>query len=282
MTRTDLDALEAIARAATPGPWLTTKTSRDPDALCVDVPDGDDEMSLAWDAGYGIIVMSAANAAHVAATNPASTLALIAELRAERQRADAAIEYLDARWEHSDHTAAKYWRRMREAEHALEAVEKAHTPTDDEREALIDVLVMTKLSDYAATDMSTIHQAVDAILAAGFRRSEVPEPSVNLLAEIKNAIQWRASWPSMHWPNLDALAHHDVAQALADAVLAVVKRAYQPAESAAQGEPSDTQAERARIIADLREWSRPLGNSPEEETLRLVIARIERAAGGVR
>lgn len=42
------------------------------------------------------------------------------------------------------------------------------------------------------------------------------------------------------------------------------------------------QAERERIIADLREWSRPLGNSPAEETLRLVIERIERAAGGVR
>lgn len=49
-----------------------------------------------------------------------------------------------------------------------------------------------------------------------------------------------------------------------------------------QGEPSDAQSERARIIADLREWSRPLGNSPEEETLRLVIDRIERATGGAR
>lgn len=52
-----------------------------------------------------------------------------------------------------------------------------HEPTGDEREALLDVMVMTKLSDYAATDMSTIHQAVDAILAAGFRRSEVPDPN---------------------------------------------------------------------------------------------------------
>ena len=51
------------------------------------------------------------------------------------------------------------------------------TPTDDEREALIDVMVMTKISDYAATDMSTIHQAVDAILAAGFRRPVQGEPT---------------------------------------------------------------------------------------------------------
>jgi hypothetical protein len=47
---------------------------------------------------------------------------------------------------------------------------------------------------------------------------------------------------------------------------------------APQGETSDAQVERARIIADLREWARPLGNSPEEDTLRLVIERIERAA----
>ena len=63
---------------------------------------------------------------------------------------------------------------------ALAVFEQAHTPTtptDDEREALIDVMVMTKLSDYAATDMSTIHQAVDAILAAGFRRTVQGEPT---------------------------------------------------------------------------------------------------------
>lgn len=120
MTRTNLDELESIARAATPGPWLTSKTSHDTGALCVEVPDGDDEMSLAWDAGFGITVMSAADATHVVATNPAATLALIAELRAERKRADEATESLDARWEHSDHTAAKYYRRMREAEDGAE------------------------------------------------------------------------------------------------------------------------------------------------------------------
>ena len=47
-------------------------------------------------------------------------------------------------------------------------------PAEDEREALIDVMVMTKLSDYAATDMGTIHQAVDAILAAGYRKGPRP------------------------------------------------------------------------------------------------------------
>lgn len=75
--------------------------------------------------------------------------------------------------------------KLVELRDALEAAEKAHTPTDDEREALIDVMVMTKLSDFAATDMSTIHQAVDAILKSDvwrFRRIEVPEPSAEAAA----------------------------------------------------------------------------------------------------
>lgn len=57
---------------------------------------------------------------------------------------------------------------------AFAVFEAAHAPTDDEREALIDVLVMTKLSDYAATDMSTIHQAVDAIIKSDVWRFRRP------------------------------------------------------------------------------------------------------------
>lgn len=34
--------------------------------------------------------------------------------------------------------------------------------------------------------------------------------------------------------------------------------------------------ERANIVSDLIEWSTPVGESPEEDTLRLVIARIQR------
>lgn len=34
---------------------------------------------------------------------------------------------------------------------------------------------------------------------------------------------------------------------------------------------------RAAILADLREWARPLGNSPDDDVLRLVLARIEGA-----
>ncbi len=39
-------------------------------------------------------------------------------------------------------------------------------------------------------------------------------------------------------------------------------------------------AERAAIIADLRQWSRPLGQSPEDDVMRLVIERITSHADG--
>ena len=51
-----------IEQAATEGPWDTSTTSWAPEARMVDVPDGDDEMSLAWEAGGGLCVMSRADA----------------------------------------------------------------------------------------------------------------------------------------------------------------------------------------------------------------------------
>lgn len=41
---------------------------------------------------------------------------------------------------------------------------------DEEREALIDALVMSPVSDYIFGDMTPIERSADAILAAGFRR----------------------------------------------------------------------------------------------------------------
>lgn len=49
-----------------------------------------------------------------------------------------------------------------------------------EREELVNVMVMTDLSDYAGTDMKAISQAVSAILAAGFRRTVQGEPGIRV------------------------------------------------------------------------------------------------------
>ena len=65
-----------IEQAATEGPWDTSTTSWAPEARMVDVPDGDDEMSLAWEAGGGLCVMSRANAEFIADARTALPKAL--------------------------------------------------------------------------------------------------------------------------------------------------------------------------------------------------------------
>lgn len=78
----DLDALEAVAKAATPGPWVTSTTVWTDDALCVDVPDGEgDEVALAWEVGGGIAGMAREDATYVATFDPPTVLALIAAVR---------------------------------------------------------------------------------------------------------------------------------------------------------------------------------------------------------
>lgn len=61
---------------------------------------------------------------------------------------------------------------------AAEVVEKAHTPSDDEREALAGVIrdadMMLPAGSMALVEWS--EHLAGSILAAGFRRSEVPEP----------------------------------------------------------------------------------------------------------
>ena len=58
--------------------------------------------------------------------------------------------------------------------------------------------------------------------AAAFRESK-PESDTSITDEMvdsaADAIQQRAAWPSLHWPNLDALQHRDVANAIARAAL---------------------------------------------------------------
>lgn len=67
-----------------------------------------------------------------------------------------------------------------------------------------------------------------------------------LIEGVKVAIQKRATWRSLHWPNLDALAHEDVARALAEAALAVFEQALGEATST----PTDDERE-AYLPADV-------------------------------
>lgn len=63
---------------------------------------------------------------------------------------------------------------VKDARTAFAVFEKAHTPTDDEREALIDTM---RNAPTHGNIVVRYDEAADAILAAGFRRTVVPEPS---------------------------------------------------------------------------------------------------------
>lgn len=137
----------------------------------------------------------------------------------ERER-DEAVASLDARWEHSDHTAAKYYRRMRAAEskvdrlaEALEGSEQCRLagerklaeaqdrltapPTDDEREAMRRAVasVLWNAGNYPETVQARllgqsvaplVAKVTDALHAAGFRR---PERQMRQ-ADFEKAVLW--------------------------------------------------------------------------------------------
>ena len=114
MTDLDLDALEAVARAATPGPWTYKPTILGlPNTT---VMAGDDQL------GYmGVGHFLAPNATHVATFDPPTVLTLIAKLReAEAVIADA-ITWMDA--------------GNRLGGHPLRRILTAYKPTNQEGES---------------------------------------------------------------------------------------------------------------------------------------------------
>lgn len=88
----DLDTLEAAAKAATPGPWVNTAGYK------IKVASTGTHCASAWERytyepGKEITSEKAqANAAFIAAANPATVLELIAELRAEREKYTNAVK----------------------------------------------------------------------------------------------------------------------------------------------------------------------------------------------
>lgn len=90
MSDVDLDRLEALARAATPGPWEAVSGSEvDPATLWLSGRNTGDGGLLAefYDgAAFSAGPRAEANAHYAAAADPATVLALIAELRAEKAK----------------------------------------------------------------------------------------------------------------------------------------------------------------------------------------------------
>ena len=88
MTDTELDALEAAAKAATPGPWRQSK--HDKEFVCFN------DTTL-----RGSDINGELNAAYIAAANPAAVLGLIAELRNTKKALEVFEGYVDAQFQSS-------------------------------------------------------------------------------------------------------------------------------------------------------------------------------------
>lgn len=141
------------------------------------------------------------------------------------------------------------------------------TPTDDEREALIALKLASfskRMSDgYPSIIMRTNEEAADLVLAAGFRRSEVPEPSAEDYPDGWFVFGSHAPYP---WVGkMEFSAEKD------EAGMPLWERPV-------QGEPSDAQVHAAlsvyldtdRAWADWETW--------QIESMRAAL----RAAGGAR
>lgn len=116
---TDLDELERLAKSATPGPWTASQTYP-PDGYAIHAA------GIPWQLAYVSSTLGAntshewpieANASHIAAANPATVLALIADLRATRSRLAEMEVFIEA------------WRdRVRRTEDRLDAAVKVIEP----------------------------------------------------------------------------------------------------------------------------------------------------------
>ena len=99
MTTIDLDALDALARNATPGPW-----SHDPEDGRVDrLEDDEGEIVVAgqvigtfWPHGGPTrqLLLESADAEYIAAADPSTVLALIADLRRAQETVDQIEDFV--------------------------------------------------------------------------------------------------------------------------------------------------------------------------------------------
>lgn len=66
---------------------------------------------------------------------------------------------------------------------------------DEEREALIDALVMTPLTDYGAT-MKDVRRTADAILAAGFQQATHEPSEADIIEQLADEVDLSEFYPN--------------------------------------------------------------------------------------
>jgi hypothetical protein len=160
---------------------------------------------------------------------------------------------------------APYRERLADAILALLGESAAHTPTGDEREALANLI---PLGFREHDGVRNVFDAADRILAAGFRRSVVPEPSGgDDRAEITDEGLWDFAGDLLDAWNIEDLNSPSLAEDFRDRFVARFHPAYR---AEPQGEPSDAQSlDWARAYAG-RYWQ--FGGEPETQRALTILA----------
>lgn len=111
------------------------------------------------------------------------------------------------------------------------------TPTDDEREALDYAIRCAIPADLDYRPLWKLIQAIqDSVLAAGFRRSEVPESSTEDRDEIRDEALWDFAGDLLDAWNIEDRNAPSLAEDFRDRFVARFHPAYRPEP---RGEPSD-------------------------------------------
>lgn len=103
------------------------------------------------------------------------------ELIKEAAKAMLDDSHGEGTWEHREQIEEELY--LRRARAALAVFEKAHAPTDDEREALAYLITAHRFRERGLSgaigepEVAVARPLADFLVAEGFRRSEVPEPS---------------------------------------------------------------------------------------------------------
>lgn len=144
---------------------------------------------------------------------------------------------------------------QREAEAALAVFEKAHTPTDNEQEALARTIYLwdvaesvssTAWEDLLDTQRDVWLEGADFVIAAGFRRSEVPEPSAEgpaFIAIMPSSPETSKRWYSMYCRECGV---EEMMAETADDPRLIERRDAHNRVIHPQGEPSDADLDAAR------------------------------------
>lgn len=122
-------------------------------------------------------------------------------------------------------------------------IAEAHTPTDDEWQSLWDIIANIRDAHRRHADDADSADIADAILAAGFRRSGVPEPSAEEYPDAEGLAALRSNTSEPQGESSDAWFDRQASAIITD------RHGSDPT----QGEPSDAQV-LAQLPFDPQPW----------------------------